>query len=157
MSESDSARDVSAVSQARYQLHQCGPGLQCDKNSTFTERCSWHTSLPPHTRQADVWLRCSWEDNSSIARECPMNQKSTPTPETQDKVKANLPAHSQEHCTQKACRPPSLQRLCNITVEEKTRTLLKGFSKDSSQEKFYSQSQEWFCLDPRSVQEATCV
>lgn len=86
-----------------------------------------------------------------------MNQQRTPTPETQDKVKVNLPAHSQERCTQKACHPPSLQRLCNVTVEEKTRTLLKGFPRGLSQEKFYSRFQGCFCLDPRSAQETMGV
>ncbi len=155
MSESDSARDVSSFTSALSASSVWPWAAVWQKQHIY--RVVQLAHLPPHTRQADVWLPCSWEDKSSITREYPMNQKSTPTPETQDKVKANLPAHSQEHCTQKACRPPSLQRLCNITVEEKTRTLLKGFSKDSSQEKFYSQSQGWFCLDPRSVQEATGV
>lgn len=41
------------------------------------------------------------------------------------KCGTNLPVHNQEHCTQKAGRPPSLQRACNVAVgEEQRRTLL---------------------------------
>lgn len=153
MSESDSGRDINAVSQVRYQLHQC------EKNNMFTKRYSRHTSLHTHAGQTcchrtAVRTTCTLTLFNNQRR---MNQQRTPTPETQDKVKVNLPAHSQERCTQKACHPPSLQRLCNVTVEEKTRTLLKGFPRGLSQEKFYSRFQGCFCLDPRSAQETMGV
>lgn len=42
----------------------------------------------------------------------------------------NVPVHSQEHCTRKADRPPSLQRACNVTVGEEQRRTLFWFRFD---------------------------
>lgn len=56
---------------------------------------------------------------------CKNLPNSTNSPHAWVKYGTNVPAHSQEHCTRKADRPPSLQRACNVTVgEEQRRTLL---------------------------------
>lgn len=118
------------VEETLAQFHKCAIGsisvALWQKQHVY--RAVQPAHLPPHTRRADVLLAYNCEDDVTLFNnQRRMNQQRTPTPETQDKVKANLPAHSQERCTQKACRPPSLQRLCNVTVKEKARTLLKGF------------------------------
>lgn len=122
----------------------CGVTKTTRLQSDIQVACSWCASL--HTAGQ---TRCHCTPSSITREECPLNQ-STPMPETQDQQKVNLPAHSQEHCTQKVCRPPFLQRLCNVTVEEKTRTLLTLH--------FTSKiKQRWLWLYPLSAQEALGV